>query len=73
MFCAVAYARTVDLVMGNIYFSPKDCVSPCIINGSEKRFNAKSPIFSQLIFRVLGPRSLLVVIPFSGAAAVKKY
>ena len=73
MFCAIAYARPVDLVMGNISFSPKDCVSPCIINGPEKLFIAKSPIFSQLILRVLGPRSLLVMIPFSDAAAVKKY
>ena len=73
MFCAVVYTRPVDLVMGNMSFSPKDCVSPCIINGPEKLIIAKSPIFSQLILRVLGSRSLLLVIPFSGAAAVKKY
>ena len=73
MFCAIAYATTVYLVMGNVSFCLKDCVSPCIINGPEKLFIAKSPIFSQLILRVLGPRSLLVVIPFSSAAAVKKY
>ena len=73
MFCAIAYARAVDLVMVNVSFSPKDSLSLCIINGQEKLFIAKSPIFSQLILRVLGPRSPLVVIPFSGAAAVKRY
>ena len=73
MFCPIAYARAVDLVMGNVSFSPKDSLSLCIINGPEKRFIAKSPIFSQLILRLLGPRSPLVVIPFSGAAVVKEY
>ena len=38
MFCAVVYTRPVDLVMGNMSFSPKDCVSPCIITGPEKAF-----------------------------------
>ena len=73
MYCAIAYAKAVYLVMGNVSFSPKDCVSLCIINDPEKLFIAKSPIFSQVILRVLGPRSPLVVIPFSDAAAVKKY
>ena len=73
MFFAIAYARAVDLVMGNASFSPKDSLSLCIINGPEKLFIAKSLIFSQLILRVLGPRSPLVVKPFSDAAAVKKY
>ena len=73
MFCAIAYARAVDLVMGNVSFSPKDSPTLCIINGPEKLFIAKSPIFSQLILRVQGPRSPLVAIPFSGAAAFKKY
>ena len=76
MFCAIAHATTLDLVMGNISFSLKDCVSPCIIiNGPEKKklFIAKSSVFSQLILRVLGPRSFLIVIPFSGAAAAKGY
>ena len=73
MFCAIAYARAVDLVMGNVSFCPKDSLSLCIINDPENLFIAKSPIFSQLILRVQGPRSPLVAIPFSGAAAVKKY
>ena len=73
MFCAIAYARAVDLVMGNVSFSFKDSLSLCIINGPKKLFIAKSPNFSQLILRVQGPRSPLVVRPFSGAAAVKKY
>ena len=73
MYCAIAYARAVDLVMENVSFSPKDSVSLCIINGPEKLFIAKSPIFSQVILRVLGPRSPLVVLPFSGADVVIKY
>ena len=45
MFCAIAYARAVDLVMVNVSFSPKDSLSLCFINGPEKLFIAKSPIF----------------------------
>ena len=73
MFCAIAYARAADLVMGNVCFTPKDSLSLCIINGPEKLFIANCPFFSQLVLRVQGRRSPLVVIPFSGAAAVKKY